>query len=581
MADKKDDKVSSDSGLGNLPPLSDFDSTNEEISDSGLPPLGTFDSGLGTTSSGGLPPIDSLKEETPRPGGGAIKPPPPGFEAPSPMDSSSGSLPAGMGFQDLAVDSDFSPETPDLGPGPSPGPSSGLDTPNLFDSAFGPADAFGGAVGTPAPTQAMETPMFGSTGAPPGGGMGFDDDAFSAGAFGAGKPPAAGGGFGGGMAFDSGTPAPDFSPDTELQAAVPLPTPAELPGKKKAKGGSPTLALALAVVGLIIGVVASPYIPLAFLPNPIRVELEQAKTRVTKLEKDIKVWEDANPGGTPTKMTPEELDKIRASIQEAQKTLNDTLASLESKKAEQTDLDGKLDEVQKALAAKNDEYETAQKDYQELSDESFLMNARLRGLDAEVERLSKFVVDLDAANQQRIVAKDALLHSVDRLIIQIQEAMPLTPEKFAHQDRLAAAKALRQRIDSENWATPELLNAYTDIYVKELQVAASQEYFFANLPLTDRNGNRSEKWAECVMEGNAAVYYRSLDGLNAGIYRNTGSAETPSWQFCEIIEPKEQEVITAKITPLRIDGFEQKAQILTGQAVGKSKTPIKRIFSSL
>jgi len=426
----------------------------------------------------------------------------------------------------------------------------------------------------------METPMFGSAGAPPRGGLGFDDDAFGAGAFG-GSQPAAGAGFAGGMAFDSGTPAPDFSPDTELQAAVPLPTPGEAPGRKKAKGGSPMLALALAVVGLVSGVVAAPYLPLAFLPNPTRDKLVQAeaevvkqKAEVTKKEEIIKKYEAIGPTAEGTKISPEQLDKLRADIQEAQKTLSDTLASLESKKAEQTDVEGKL-------ATKSEEYEKAQKDYQDLSDESFLMSARLRGLDAEVERLSKFVVDLDAANQQRITAKDALLHSVDRLLIQIQEAMPLTPQKFAHQDRLKAAQALRQRIDGENWATPDLLNAYTDVYVKELQIAAAQEYFFANLPLTDRYGNRAEKWAECVMEGNSAVYYRSLDGLNAGIYRNTGSAETPSWQFCEVVEPKEQEVITAKIAPLRIDGYEQKAQLLTGQAVGKSKTPIKRIFSSL
>ncbi len=579
MADKRDDKVSSDSGLGNLPPLSDFDSTNEEISDSGLPPLGTFDSALGTSSAGGLPPIENLKEEIPRPGGGAIKPPPPGFGMPSPMDSSSGELPAGMGFQDLAVDSDFSPETPDIGPGPSPGPSSGLDTPNLFDSAFGPGDGFGGGMSTPAPTQAMETPMFGSSGVPPSAGMGFDDDAFSAGAFGAPKPPASAG-FGGGMGFDSGTPAPDFAPDTELQSAAPL-APIET-GKKKAKGGgSPMLALTLAVIGLIIGVVAAPYVPLAFLPNPMRDELEQAKADVAKQKEVIRKYESVGKNAGAVEISPQQLDKLRADIQDAQKNLNDTLASVESKKAEQTDLDGKLDEVTKALATKNDEYETAQKEYQAISDESFLMNARLRGLDAEVERLSKFVVDLGAANQQRIVAKDALLHSVDRLIIQVQEAMPLTPEKFAHQDRLKAVQALRQRIEGENWATPELLNAYTDIYLKELQIAAAQEYFFANLPLTDAQGNRAEKWAECVMEGNSAVYYRSLDGLCAGIYRNAGSAETPSWRFTEIMDPKEQEGITSKIAPLRIDGFEQKAQLLTGQAVGKSKTSIKNIFSSL
>ena len=39
--------ISGDSGLGNLPPLSDFDSQSGLESDGGLPPLGSFDSDKG------------------------------------------------------------------------------------------------------------------------------------------------------------------------------------------------------------------------------------------------------------------------------------------------------------------------------------------------------------------------------------------------------------------------------------------------------------------------------------------------------------------------------------------------------
>ncbi len=577
MAEKRDDNMGSDSGLGNLPPLSDFDSTTEEVSDSGLPPLGTFDSAPGTSPLGGLPPIDQLKEEIPKPGGGAIKPAPPGFTAQPPLDSSSGELPAGMGFQDLAVDSDFSPETPDIGPGPSPGPSSGLDTPNLFDSAFG-GDDFGVSP-TPAPTQAMETPMFGSAGPPTGGGMSFEPDAFDGGAFGGGRP--AGGSYGGGMAFDSGTPAPDFSPDTELQQAMPMATPAEVGGKKKAKGGSPVLALVMAIVGLIGGVVAAPYIPLDFLPNPAKQELELAKAEIVKQKAIIDKYEQAGPKEGQTSITPEERDKLRSDIQDAQKLLNDTKSELETRTGELADLTAKLEQRKEEVELKNEEYEKAQTTYQALQDQTYLMEARLRGLDSEVERLSGFVGDLEAANQRRIVSKDALLHSLDRLIVQVQESLPLTPEKFSHQSRLQAVEALRKQVDSENWVTPELLNAYTDLYLGELRIAAAQEYFFASLPLIDRYGNRSDKWAECVMEGNQAVYYRSLDGLNAGVYRNGGTAETPAWQFYEEIEPERQEMLAARIAPYRVKGYEQKVQLLTGQEAQKEKTPISRVFSSL
>ena len=204
MADdkKKDNKpqdFSSDSGLGNLPPLSDFDSQSGISSDSGLPPLSSFDSDISRTPSdaGGLPPISDIEIQTPMPTGGNVRPSPPGFGAPKDTFSSGGLASSGGGFQDLAADSDFSPETPEIGPGPD----SNVDTP-MFDSAFGGGSGgFSAAVDTPAPTQAMETPMFGASGPLPsgGGGGGFGGGDF--GGFGGGG--AGGGSFGGGGASGS------------------------------------------------------------------------------------------------------------------------------------------------------------------------------------------------------------------------------------------------------------------------------------------------------------------------------------------------------------------------------------------
>jgi hypothetical protein len=182
MADKFDDEkgdkplrdLTSDSGLGNLPPLSDFDShAGAAFESDGLPPLGNFGSGGArglTPSDDDLSAISDLDVETPgTPGdlyssGGGVNTP----SSPTPS----------TGFQDLAADSDFSPETPEIGPGPD----SNLDTP-MFDSAFGGGSQFDrnmrASLDTPAPTQAMETPMFGAASAPRsagGGGGGFGDD---------------------------------------------------------------------------------------------------------------------------------------------------------------------------------------------------------------------------------------------------------------------------------------------------------------------------------------------------------------------------------------------------------------------
>lgn len=569
MADKKDFNLNGDSGLGNLPPLSDFDSTAEETSDSGLPPLGNFDSAHGSSGLGGLPPIDDIKEETPQPAGGNIKPVPAGFGS-SGIGASSGALPAGMGFQDLAADSDFSPETPDIGPGPSPGPSSGMDTP-MFDSAFGGPGDFGG-FSSPAATQAMETPMFGGATPPAGGGGAFDADAFDTGAFNRPAPPVppAGG-------FDQGTPMFEVAPDTQMQSPL---APAAAP--KPAKGGSPMLAIVLLIVGVIGGIAGAPYLNLSFLPNPTRDELTKAQAEIKKLNAKIEELAPlAKTGGEKTPISKEELDKLRSDIAAAQKEMDSSRANLESTNAQLAEATTKLEDLHKNVEVKNEEYETVQTAYQELSDEKFLMDARLRGLDAEVERLTKFVGQLEDANSRRILAKDALATNLDRLIIQIKESMPLTPERFAHEARVKAAEDLRKKLDGENWATPELMNEYTDVYLKELQAASAQEYFFANVPLTDQLGNQANKWAECVMEGNYAVYYRSLDGINIGVYRNSGTIDNPSWKFFEETEPLRQQALSQKIAALRVKGYEEKVQLLTGQTKETKRDSLSRIFKSL
>ena len=251
-------------GMGSLPPLSDFDSTEGESSDSDLPPLDTpSDDDEGPIS--GLPPIVDIKVDTPAvrpsdldtptdresgpdatpdtPAEMLNTPSPAGFATPSPdLDSPSG---GGLGFQDFAADSDFSPETPEIGPGPD----SDIETP-MFDSAFGgDSDDFStGGQSTPAPTQAMETPLFGSQPEAEGGGMGFDDDAF-----GAHTPD---------VAADAGTPVPDFSPDTGAGLATDTDMPLggmQAPGKKRGLVGV-LVNVVLLMVGVAIGIGISPFI---------------------------------------------------------------------------------------------------------------------------------------------------------------------------------------------------------------------------------------------------------------------------------------------------------------------------------
>lgn len=555
-------KMESDSGLGNLPPLSDFDSQSKTPSDSGLPPLGSFD-------SGGLPPISDIDVETPQPTGGAIKPAPSGYGSSS-LDTPARGTPARGGFQDAAADSDFSPETPEIGPGPSPGSS--MDTP-LFDSAFGGGDLeFGSPVDTPAPTQAMETPMFGEGQAPARQGHGFD-----AGAFGADMDKPGSGIDFGGMDFGGGTPPPDFTADTGMPAAA-----APIGGKPAKKGGSPILVLVLLLLALGGGIVAGPYLADYLpLPNPLAGKITDLETTIRQKDGEIARLEGLMNRGVEG-IDREEVERIKQQLDQASRDLEQTTGQLQTVEANLQDRQAALSAIEQDVSQKNEEFVRAQEMFEDLQNETAIVQARQRGLIAEVDRLTGYVGELEVANRQRIATKEALEHNIDRLIIQIKEGMPLTPQKFAHADRLRRAMDLRDAVARENSVTPSLQNAYTELYLTELQIASSQEYFFANIPVTDKYQSRVNKWAECLMQGNWAVYYRSLDGKNIGVYENISTTESPMWTFRENLPTPAQKEIEARIFAARTEGWAEKAQVLAEKQLDlQEQTPFQLTYDSL
>jgi predicted nucleic acid-binding Zn-ribbon protein len=560
-SEDKKKKKESDSGLGNLPPLSDFDSESKTPSDSGLPPLGSFD-------SGGLPPISDIDVETPQPTGGAIKPAPSGFGASS-LDTPAKGTPAG-GFQDAAADSDFSPETPEIGPGPSP--ESNMDTP-LFDSAFGGGDLdFGSPMETPAPTQAMETPMFGEGQAPAQQGQGFD-----AGAFGAGMDQPGSGGDFGGMDFGGGTPPPDFTADTGMPAAA-----APIGGKPAKKGGSPLLVLILVLLALGGGIVAGPYlVEYLPLPNPMAGQISELETSIRQKDGEIARLEGLIDRGVEG-VDRAEVEKIMQQLDQTSRELEEKSGQLQTVESTLQDRQAALSAIEEDVAQKNEEFVRAQEMFEDLENETAIVQARQRGLIAEVDRLTGYVGELEVANRQRVATKEALEHNIDRLIIQIKEGMPLTPQKFAHGDRLRRATELREAVARENSVTPALQNAYTELYLTELQIAASQEYFFAKIPVTDKYQSRVNKWAECLMQGNWAVYYRTLDGKNIGVYENISSTESPMWTFRESLPTPAQKEIEARIFASRADDWAEKVQVLAEKELDlQENTAFQVTFDSL
>ncbi len=550
-----------DSGLGNLPPLSEFDSQGGFDSDGDLPPLGDFESQDASLPGGGGSGFGGLTSKPSGSGGGfsdagdslafASEPP------------SSAVRPAGHGFQDLAADSDFSPETPDIGPGPD----STLDTP-VFDSAFGGEISGFGMDHTSTATQAMESPIF---------------DDFSG-----------EGDFGGGA-----TPVPDFSPDTGFgdiggigapigagaAKAAAVKEPAAVSATAPRKGVSPLVVIVFGLIALVIGIVTSPFLSdyLSFLPNPLRVEIQQRDSQIVDLRGQItRLQQLQATEESPVEISEARVQELQNEILMRTQELDSVTGQLESTRSTLDTQQRELANVERDLSQRNDEVIAAREFLDDLRNETAIVQARQRGLIAEVDRLTGYVGELEEANIRRVATKEALEHNIDRLLIQVKESIPLAPKKYEYAHRLAAVEALREEAAQATWVTPELQNEYTSLYLRELELAQANEYFFANIPVTDRFGHRSNKWAECLMRGSWAVHYRTLDGANIGSYENLSAAETPVWGFREDMPEDLKKSIEAGIITARIPDFDSQAQLLAERELaGQEGTVWQRTYSSL
>ncbi|HOE65230.1 MAG TPA: hypothetical protein PLO62_01790 [Candidatus Hydrogenedentes bacterium] len=581
----------SDSGLGNLPPLSDFDSSAGGSAPGSMPPMGAFESDSGVSGGfGGLPPISDIPVETPVPTGGNVRPAPPQFEDTPMFDTpiTDSNLrtpehPRGRGgYQNQAADSDFTPETPEIGPGPD----SDLDTP-MFDSAFGGGTSNLGAPDTSAPTQAMETPMFGVRPQDSAAAPGFSDQfGFDDGAFGTmpSAPPS----------FGEGTPIPDFSPDTMAGvSATPQPgTEIEAKKKPRAKGGMATGAAVLVgvitlILGLLVGVLSGTSMApkLSFLPdalNPAVKQADELRKKVSSLEADLaKVVKNKPPEGVD--LSPEAMSKLI----EDRDIINTEIAELTSQRDAVKTECAQLGEEQAALRGKieslNEEFASNQQKFEELVNQSSIVRARRDGLESEVERLQGLVGRLAEANDRSQATRDALAADVERLAVTVRESIPLTPKKYNYEGRVAAVDQLKSKVASAKWVDPQLLAEYTSLYLSELEISGKREYFFARIPVTDRYGSTWLKWAECVMNGNWSVYYRTLDGKNIGAYeRAPDSGPTPRYAFIENLPTILQKQIEDQVVVARVAGYQDTIRMLAQkEEVQTTQTPFQRVFDSL
>jgi predicted nucleic acid-binding Zn-ribbon protein len=339
--------------------------------------------------------------------------------------------------------------------------------------------------------------------------------------------------------------------------------------------------LIAALIALIVGVAIAPFISphLGFLPNPLAGQVQQLEQEVTMLRRQI---DEQVAIGVDTPITPEERDALQSEIANLSNERNQLASQVETLSQEVAERQEDLAFVEQDLADRSEEYALLEESFEDLQNQTAIVQARQRGLSSEVDRLTNLVGDLEDANARRAATKDALEHNLDRLLVQIRDSLPLTPSRYAHDQRVADVEMLQERVANANWVTPDLIQDYTSIYLRELEIADQEVYFFARMPVTDRLGYRTQKWAEALMLGNRAVYFRTLDGRNIGIYSNTGTVESPNWAVRENVSRDLQQGIEARIFEARVPGFEDQLQQLAQREVGQEEgTAWQRAFGSL
>lgn len=566
-----------DEDEGSLPPLSDFESTEDSSG-----------SGEGGDDFGSLPPLSDIDVNTPGSSGdeGGAASSPPGFDSgaafntpasdgdidtPTPGGELDTPQDAGQtAFQDLQADSDFSPETPEIGPGPD----SDLETP-MFDSAFG-----GGASdltppppsATDTPTMAMDTPMFDSSSSgsdSSGGDFGFDDDAFGGGA-------SSGGDFGTG----GGTPVPDMTdtgfpggatptaaPSPFDNTATPPPTP-PVEGGAPAKGGSSTMTVIIAaVLALIIGVAGGifggPMLGFGGGGDPDIIaqkdqQIQSLNSRIQSLEQTMTRGQDS-VGKTP--------QELQADIERLLGEISVQESRLEEINSQTAESQSAYEAVQQDLDEANQQFLDASNELQDAQNAMSITRAQQEGLKAEIDRFQDLVGELEEANARRLQTRDSLRASIGRLEALVKEGSPLAPAKYNRNERIARVEDLKNRVQSARWVSAQLLDEYTALYLDELQIAASREYFFAQIPVEDKLGTVELKWAECVMNGNWSVFFRTLDGKSVGIYQNVSSGGPADYEFRQFLDSAVEENVEEEIFAARPADWQDKIAIIAERQV--------------
>jgi len=242
----------------------------------------------------------------------------------------------------------------------------------------------------------------------------------------------------------------------------------------------------------------------------------------------------------------------------------------------------KYEELEVYLEEINDAITTANEELTRMRSELQIVAARNEGLKGEVAKFESLVGKLEDANNRRVAVKDAIEESLIQLMVRLKESSPLVHPEFNKEKRIARAEGLQHKLERSNWAYPELIAEFTELFLDELKLNSEQHYFMAKLPI-EVKGETTEQWCECLGLGTWAVYFQTIDRRTVGVFMNTADYGRPKYEFVTELTNTERNQIRAEIERVRPEDFDERVAQLPGapKHVIKQKGGLARFFDLL
>ena len=351
--------------------------------------------------------------------------------------------------------------------------------------------------------------------------------------------------------------------------------PVEIPEAGPSKGRKILVTILIVFIGIALGGAAmyfgGPKIGILKLPGgatpttPVFTDA-QARQRIAELESRLDAYSVLGASAD----VKARLDELR-DRQESQGTMQQVDAKLSNaieREAEYDALTRDVENLNASIAGAQEELLSTQRQGAEA-------DSRVSGLRMEIAGLEQQVGKLEVSDARRQAVKNSLLRDVEQLIIQIRKGIPVVPPEYRKDARLARVTKLRGELEQENWVRPEVLEEYTQLYLEELEMAAQENYFLANIPMVEKK-QPVRKWAECVSIGNRMVYFETLDKNFTGVCRNTNpGGAIPRYQLLVDLPRAELMDIRDVMAEYRPEDYEERIRVQLGEEVeivGKRST---------